>query len=63
MNPDIPSGARRVKVSTDAHGQPGVQWLEVHEILGGNASRPIRAVMPNGEIREFGLDEVEKWED
>lgn len=63
MNPEIPPAARRVKVDTGAYGQPGLQWLDIYEVLGGDAARPVRVRMPDGEIREFSVEEIESWRD
>lgn len=61
MSPKVPSAPRLAKVDTGVYGQPGVQWLEVHEVLGGDAARSVRVRMPDGEIREFSVEEVESW--
>lgn len=57
----IPDAPRLVKIDTTSAGQPGEQWLEVHEVLPEGAAQRVRVRMPDGEIREFSLEEVGSW--
>jgi hypothetical protein len=63
---EVPSAPRQVKLDTGAYGQPGVRWLEVHELgpFGpGDSPEWVRVRMPDGEVRDFRVEEVESWRD
>jgi hypothetical protein len=59
---EIPPTPRRAKIDTAAYGVPGVQWLEVYELPGGDGAERVRLLL-NGEIREFSVSEVLSWRD
>jgi len=60
---EVPSAPRQVKLDTGVYGEPGVRWLEVHELGPGDSPEWVRVRMPDGEVRDFRVEEVESWRD
>lgn len=58
----IPCSARAVKVDTAAYGQPGEQWCEVIEVVGGDAATyPVRVRIPGAGVGQYRHAEVLGW--